>query len=38
LFGDPYGPFTVDSIVKVPTSAFNSLSDVADNTFWSPYF
>jgi prepilin-type N-terminal cleavage/methylation domain-containing protein len=38
LFGDTYGPFTVDSIPKVPTSAFNALSDVADNTFWSPYF
>jgi len=37
LFGDSYGPFTVDSIPKVPTSAFNSLSDVADASFWSPY-
>src|SRR5579884_1693608 len=26
LFGNTYGPFTVDSIVKVPASAFNSLS------------
>ena len=37
LFGNTYGPFTVDSIPKVPTSTFNSLSDVADATFWSPY-
>ena len=37
LFGDSYGPFTVDSIPKVPTSAFNALSDVADSTFWSPF-
>lgn len=37
LFGNSYGPFTVDNIPKVSTSAFNSLSDVADNTFWSPY-
>ena len=37
LFGDSYGPFTVDSIPTVPTSAFNSLSDVADASFWSPY-
>jgi prepilin-type N-terminal cleavage/methylation domain-containing protein len=37
LFGDTYGPFTVDSIVKVPDAAFNALSDVADNAFWSPY-
>jgi prepilin-type N-terminal cleavage/methylation domain-containing protein len=37
MFGDSYGPFTVDSTPKVPDSAFNTLSDVADNTFWSPY-
>ena len=37
LFGDPYANFTVDSIPKVPNSAFLALSDVADNTFWSPY-
>ena len=37
IFGDSYGPFTVDSIPKVPTSAFNALSDVADASFWSPY-
>jgi len=37
LFGDNYGPFTVDSIPKVSDSAFNSLSDVADASFWSPY-
>ena len=37
IFGNTYGPFTVDSIPKVSTSAFNSLSDVADAAFWSPY-
>src|SRR5438067_13410305 len=37
MFGNSYGPFTVDSVPKVSTSAFNTLSDVADNTFWSPY-
>ena len=37
LFGDSYGPFTVDSIPGVPTSAFNALSDVAPAAFWSPY-
>ena len=37
LFGNSYGPFTVDSIPKVPNSAFSSLSDVADTAFWSPY-
>ena len=37
LFGNSYGPFTVDTIPKVSNSAFNALSDVADNAFWSPY-
>ena len=37
LFGNPYGPQTVDSIPKVPQAAFDSLSDVADNSFWSPF-
>jgi prepilin-type N-terminal cleavage/methylation domain-containing protein len=37
IFGNTYGPFTVDSIPKVSDSAFNALSDVADNSFWSPF-
>lgn len=37
IFGNTYGPFTVDSIPKVSSSAFNALSDVADNSFWSPF-
>jgi len=37
LFGNSYGPFTIDSIPKVNTSTFNALSDVADASFWSPY-
>ncbi len=37
IFGDTYGPFTVDSIPKVPTNAWNTLSDVAPLNFWSPY-
>jgi len=37
LFGDSYGPFTVDSIVQVPLPAFTSLSDVAPTVFWSPF-
>jgi prepilin-type N-terminal cleavage/methylation domain-containing protein len=37
LFGDSYGPFTVDTIPKVPTSAYNNLSDVAPASFWSPF-
>jgi type II secretory pathway pseudopilin PulG len=38
LFGDSYGPFTIDSVVGVPQAAFNALSDVAPVSFWSPYF
>lgn len=37
MFGDDYGSQTVDSLPKVPASAWTSLSDVADATFWSPY-
>jgi type II secretory pathway pseudopilin PulG len=37
MFGDDYGTQTVDSLPKVPASAWNSLSDVADDSFWSPY-
>jgi prepilin-type N-terminal cleavage/methylation domain-containing protein len=37
LFGDDYGDQTVDSLPKVPTNAWNTLSDVADTSFWSPY-
>ena len=37
LFGDTYGPQTVDTLPTVPASAKASLSDVADASFWSPY-
>jgi prepilin-type N-terminal cleavage/methylation domain-containing protein len=37
MFGDSYGPFTVDTIIKVPANAFAALSDVAPASFWSPY-
>lgn len=37
LFGDSYGPFTVDSIPIVPTSAYDALSDAVDPSFWSPF-
>ncbi len=37
LFGNGYGPQTVDNIPNVPTAAFNALSDVASTAFWSPY-
>jgi type II secretory pathway pseudopilin PulG len=38
LFGNAYGPFTVDSPPKLSGPAFNALSDVADPSFWSPYY
>ena len=37
MFGNPYGQQTVDSLPKVPASAWATLSDVADISFWSPY-
>lgn len=37
ILGNDHGPFAVDSLPKVPTSTFNSLSDVAPGGFWSPY-
>ena len=37
ILGNSYGSQTVDSIPKVPDSSYNALSDVANNTFWSPY-
>ena len=37
LFGNSYGVQTVDSLPKVPTNAWDTLSDVADTSFWSPY-
>ncbi len=37
LFGNTYGAQSVDSLPKVPTNAKNSLSDVTDASFWSPY-
>jgi prepilin-type N-terminal cleavage/methylation domain-containing protein len=37
MFGNGYGPFTVDSIPKVSTATMDLLSDVTDSDFWSPY-
>ena len=37
IFGEDYGPQTVDSLPKIPPIAFDALSDVADASFWSPY-
>jgi prepilin-type N-terminal cleavage/methylation domain-containing protein len=37
LFGNAYGPQTVDNLPKVPSASFATLSDVAPTAFWSPY-
>jgi prepilin-type N-terminal cleavage/methylation domain-containing protein len=37
VLGNLYGPQSVDSIPKVTSSAYNALSDVAPDPFWSPY-
>jgi prepilin-type N-terminal cleavage/methylation domain-containing protein len=37
LFGNDYGSQIVDSLPKASASAWNALSDVTDDAFWSPY-
>jgi prepilin-type N-terminal cleavage/methylation domain-containing protein len=37
LFGNNWGAQTVDTLPKLTASAWASLSDVADQAFWSPY-
>ena len=37
LFGNGYGQQTVDTMPKVPNATWNTLSDVADTSFFSPY-
>jgi prepilin-type N-terminal cleavage/methylation domain-containing protein len=37
LFGEDYGPQTVDTIPKVPAVSKANLSDVTDDKFWSPF-
>lgn len=37
LFGNDYGAQTVDTLPRVPQATYDSLSDVADTNFWSPY-
>jgi prepilin-type N-terminal cleavage/methylation domain-containing protein len=37
ILGNSYGAQTVDSLPKVPATSKTALSDVTDNTFWSPY-
>jgi len=37
IFGNSFGPFTVDTVPKVPDASFSVLSDAAPATFWAPY-
>jgi len=37
LFGEDYGLQSVDTLPKVSANSYNSLSDVADTAFWSPF-
>lgn len=37
VLGNRYRNFTVDQYPRVPTNTRNTLSDVADTDFWSPY-
>jgi prepilin-type N-terminal cleavage/methylation domain-containing protein len=37
IFGNAYGPQTVDLLPGIAPSVRAALSDVADTTFWSPY-
>ena len=37
LMGESYGAQKVDSLPGVPATTKTNLSDVTDNTFWSPY-
>ena len=37
IFGNAYGPVNVDSLPSVPVSSKNTLSDIADDNFWSPF-
>ena len=37
LFGQPYGPYSVDIGPKISDFTFDALSDVAPAEFWSPF-
>ena len=37
IFGEDYGPQMVDDLPKITPIAYNTLSDVADAYFWSPF-
>ena len=37
LFGNDYGAQVVDVLPKVPSTTKSNLSDVTDDTYWSPF-
>jgi prepilin-type N-terminal cleavage/methylation domain-containing protein len=37
ILGNSYAAVSVDTLPAVPASSKSALSDVVDNTFWSPY-
>ena len=37
IYGNDFGPFTVDSLPRIPANTKTALSDVTDTAFWSPY-
>ena len=37
ILGNDFGTVNVDSLPTVPAASKTALSDVVDNTFWSPY-
>ena len=37
ILGNPYGAQPVDTLPQVPAATKTALSDVTDDTFWSPY-
>ncbi len=38
LFGNPYGNQKIDTLPSVNRTTYNGLSDVAPQSFWSPYY
>ena len=39
VFGNSFGTtFTVDTLPRIPSATYNSVSDVAPAEFWSPYY
>ena len=37
IFGNAFGPVSVDSLPVVPLASKTTLSDIVDDTFWSPF-